>query len=147
MTAEEHRKLGMELFNATWDLIDLKDRTKAQEFEMIHAAHASAYHWLKAGGSAINEARSQWQISRVYATLGMGEPALTHGQRSLELCLQNGIGDFDLAFGYEAVARAFAVLGNDKAKTDSKQAALDACEAIVKPEDREYAENEINGIS
>ena len=58
MTHEQHKKLGIDLFNATWDLIDKADRTEAENFEMIHAAHASAYHWLKAGGDATNQARS-----------------------------------------------------------------------------------------
>ena len=53
MTQEEHKKLGIDLFNATWDLIDRNDRTPAQNLEMIHAAHASAYHWIKAGGTAV----------------------------------------------------------------------------------------------
>ena len=147
MTAEDHKKLGIELFNATWDLIDQPDRTEAEAFTMIHAAHASAYHWLMAGGSVLNQARSQWQISRVYAILGMGESALKHGQRSLDLCLANNVGDFDLAFGYEAAARAFAVLGNDSAKAENKSAALAACQAIAKTEDRIYAEGEINSIA
>ncbi len=146
MTAEEHKKLGIDLFNTTWDLIDKSDRSEAEAFQMIHAAHASAWHWIKAGGSALNEVRSQWQISRVYAILGMGESALKHGQRSLALCQTNDIGDFDLAFGYEAVARAYALLGNDAAKAENKQAALAACEAIAKAEDRTYAEGEINSI-
>ena len=146
MTTEDHKKLGIDLFNATWDLIDKKDRTEAEALEMIHAAHASAYHWLKAGGSALNDARSHWQISRVYAILGMGESALRHAQRSLDLCVANGIGDFDLAFGYEAVARAYAVLGNEQAKADNKKAALAAYENIAKPEDRTYAESEIHSI-
>ena len=146
MTEDDHKKLGIEYFNATWDLIDKSDRTEAEAFEMIHAAHASAYHWLKAGGGALNQARSQWQISRVYAILGMGESALKHGQHSLELCQNNGIGDFDLAFGYEAVARAYAVLGNEQAKAENKTLALAACEKIAKAEDRTYAEGEINSI-
>jgi hypothetical protein len=97
-------------------------------------------------GSTLHSARSQWQISRVYSILGMGESALLHGKRSLDLCLLNGIGDFDLAFGYEAVARAYAVLGNEKAKADNKNAALAACETIAKPEDRKYTESEINSV-
>ncbi|MFH1513574.1 MAG: hypothetical protein ABIG45_09500 [Bacillota bacterium] len=113
---------------------------------MTHTAHASAYHWLKAGGSALNEARSQWQIFRVYAVLGMGEPALAHGLRSLELCQTNGIGGFDLAFGYEAVARAHAVLGNTADKEENKAMALTACANIAGAEDRAYAQGEVSAI-
>ncbi len=147
MTQEEHKKLGIDLFNATWDLIDRNDRTPAQNLEMIHAAHASAYHWIKAGGTALNQARSQWQISRVYAILGMGNPALFHAERSLSLCTDNGIGGFDLAFGYEAVARAHWVLGRSAETEENKAAALAACEAVTDADDRTYVQKEINSIA
>jgi hypothetical protein len=146
LTQDEHKKLGIELFNATWTLIDLENRTDAQAMEMIHTAHASAYHWLKGGGNATNEARSNWQISRVYAILRMGEAALVHGARSLSLCLENDLGSFDLAFGYEAVARSYALLGHAKESETNKQAALAACTQIADDEDRTYAEGEINAI-
>ena len=36
---------------------------------MIHAAHASRYHWSQVGTKA-NLARGEWQVSRVYTVLG-----------------------------------------------------------------------------
>lgn len=41
---EFHKKMAVELFNATWDLMDKKDRTKEDNDAMIHSAHASRYH-------------------------------------------------------------------------------------------------------
>jgi len=49
-------------------------------------------------------------VSRVYAVLGRAEPARHHAQRVLDVCLENGIGDWDLGFAYEALARAAAVV-------------------------------------
>lgn len=144
---DKHKQMGIDLFNSTWDLIDLKDRTKEQDMEMIHSAHASAYHWLKAGGTKVNEARSQWQISRVYTLVNMGEAALFHGLASLNICIENEIGDFDLAFGYEAVARAYETLENKEKVREYKQLALEACEKIASVQDREYAISEIENIS
>ncbi len=43
--------------------------------------------------------------------LNRAGPALHHARRCLEICVANGIGDFDLAFAYEALARAHAVAG------------------------------------
>lgn len=77
---------------------------------MLHAAHSSRYHWGEVG-TAVNLARGEWQVSRVYSVLGRAEPALFHARRCLEICEENGIGDFDLAFAYEALARASAVAG------------------------------------
>ena len=56
----------------------------AQVDEMIHAAHASRFHWSRAEGvTTINLARGEWQCCRVYAVLGRGEPALWHARRCL----------------------------------------------------------------
>src|SRR5215218_5159161 len=77
---------------------------------MLHAAHASRFHWGEVG-EPVNFARGEWQVSRVYAVLGRSEPALFHAHRCLEICQAHQIGDFDLAFAYEALARASAVAG------------------------------------
>jgi hypothetical protein len=45
LDAADHRRLGVALFNHTWTLIAKPDRTPAETDEMIHAAHASRYHW------------------------------------------------------------------------------------------------------
>ncbi|MBA3524105.1 MAG: hypothetical protein H0T85_06055 [Geodermatophilaceae bacterium] len=51
-------------------------------------------------------------MSRVYAALGRAEPCLHHARRVLSLSAEHGIGDWDLAFGYEALARGHAVAGD-----------------------------------
>ena len=103
---------------------------------MLHAAHASRYHWIRAG-TRVNAARGEWQCSRVYAVLRRPEPALWHARRVLEICEANGIGDWDLAFAYEALARASRV-GGDAAATDRWLArAREAGALIAEPEDRE----------
>jgi hypothetical protein len=110
-----HRRLGKDLFNFTWTLIEKADRTQNEIDEMIHAAHASRYHWSKAGTTA-NLARGEWQCARVYSVLGRGEPAMWHARRCLELAeaaTKSGEAeDWDLAGAYEAMARAHAVAGN-----------------------------------
>ena len=62
---------AVDLFNYTWTLIEKADRTPAEIDEMIHAAHASRYHWSKAG-TTVNLGRGEWQVARVYAVLGRG---------------------------------------------------------------------------
>lgn len=130
--------LAKELFNETWDLIDKPDRTREEDALMLHKAHASCLLWRRAN-SPVNDARGEWQVSRVYSLLGMGEPALLHGAYSLKLCLENGIGGFDLAFGYEAVARAQKLLGLAGESAQNKALGLSACTAIAEKDDRDYA--------
>jgi len=130
--------LARTLFNETWDLLDKKNRTEAETIAMLHKAHASCYLWREAA-SPLNDARGEWQVSHVYSLLGEGRLALLHGAYSLALCLDNGIGGFDLAFGYEAVARAYKALGDEALTEEHKQLGLNACRAIGEQEDRDYA--------
>jgi hypothetical protein len=100
------RLLAAQLFNETWRLLELESRNRDDDDRMIHTAHASRCHWGQVPGvTPAHLARGEWQISRVYAVLGRAEPALHHARRVLDLCQENGIGDWDLAFSYEALAR------------------------------------------
>jgi len=82
---------------------------------MLHAAHASRYHWGHAG-TPLNRSIGEWQVSRVYAVLGRTEPALYHGRRALEIARRNRLSRFHLAYAYEALARASAVAGQRRAR-------------------------------
>jgi hypothetical protein len=141
-----HRKMGIELFNDTWELLDKPQRTRQEDDRMIHAAHASRFHWEKAGGTAVNLARGEWQISRVYAVLGRAEPARFHAQRCLDHCQENGIGDFDLAFAYEALARAAAVGGEVAEKSKYLALAQEAVQHIADPDDRDVVVHDLETI-
>lgn len=105
-----HKKFAVELNNLVWKLLGKKDRTKAEDENMIHAAHASHYHWSIVG-KAINAQRGHWMISHVYAVLNRPEPAVYHAKKCMELTEQHNFVDFDLAYAYEAMARAYAAAG------------------------------------
>ena len=138
----DHRQLAVDLFNHTWELLNKSERTQAEVDEMIHAAHASRYHWGLAG-TAVNLARGEWQISRVYSVLKRAEPAQYHARRSLEICQENGIGDFDMAFAYEAMARAASVLGDERAVKENLALARAAGEKIAEQDDKDYFYSEL----
>jgi hypothetical protein len=130
-----HRELGVQLFNETWQLIESRE----DDDRMLHMAHASRFHW----GEALeckpeNLARGEWQVSRVYTILGRAEPAIWHARRCQEHCEQNGIGDWDLAYAYEALARAHAVAGDAAEAAAWKAKARRAGDAIADAEDREH---------
>jgi hypothetical protein len=115
LTREDHRKIGVDLFNYTWSLLDQTRRSKAEDEEMLHAAHASRHHWGRAG-TPLNFAIGEWQLSRVYSVLKRAEPALFHGRRSLEIARRNHLGRFYLAYAFEALARASAVAGHPRSR-------------------------------
>ena len=114
----ERRRLAVDLFNHAWSLLRLPERTPEQDDELIHAAHASRHHWAEVG-TAANLARGEWQVSRVYATLGRAEPALHHAERCLDRCLAHAedMEQFDLPYAYEALARAHTISG-DRAQAE-----------------------------
>jgi hypothetical protein len=141
----ETKKEAAQLFNETWDLLDLTQRTDEDKALMLQKAHASRHLWGLVG-EPVNAARGDWQIARVYSVLGMKEPALLFANRSLNVCLKNSIGGLDLAFGYEAVARAYSLSGDRENTTRFKGLALAACEKVESPEDRKYATGEVENI-
>lgn len=143
---EAHKKFAVECFNLTWNLLGKKDRTVEEVDKMIHTAHASCYHWDEIG-TPLEFERGEWQISRVYSVLGRGEPALYHAKRCLEICRKNNIGDFDIAFSYEAMARAYSIAGNKTECEKHIQLAKEAGETIKKKEDKDYFLGELKTIS
>jgi len=133
LSPDQERRLAGALFNAAWTLLEQPNRTPAEDDRLIHTAHASRYHWEQVG-TAANLARGEWQCSRVYAVLGRAEPCLHHAQRVVDICRENGIGDWDLAFGYEALARGSAVAGDAEAARRWTERAL--AEEITGEQDR-----------
>jgi DNA-binding transcriptional MerR regulator len=132
------RLLAAQLFNETWRLLELEGRSRDDDDRMIHTAHASRCHWGQVPGvTPAHLARGEWQISRVYAVLGRPEPALHHARRVLDLCQENGIGDWDLAFAYEALARARAVAGDTAQARRYTDQALAAAKDIAEDNERE----------
>jgi hypothetical protein len=112
LVGEEHRERGIEIFNATWALLDKAGRTIDDNEAMIRAAYAAAYHWsLAARRTVENEVRGEWMLSRVHAVAGFGETALRHAERCLRMTEAAGLDDFDLGFAHEAMARSLACLG------------------------------------
>ena len=110
LESRQHRLLAAELFNHAWELLEKLDRTREEDEELIHAAHASRYHW-RVAGTALNHARGDWQIARAYAELSVARPALYYARRCLDACSENTFSPCDCAFAHEGMARAHVVAG------------------------------------
>ncbi|NHJ05023.1 MAG: hypothetical protein EAX90_09380 [Candidatus Heimdallarchaeota archaeon] len=137
--------MAVNLFNHTWNLIDKENRTIEEEDDMIHSAHASRYHWGVIG-EPINFERGEWLVSRVYSILKNSQSALHHAKRCLDICLKNSIGDFDIAFAYEALARAYAIAGNKEEYLKNLTLAKIAGEKIAKKDDKDYFLTELGNL-
>ena len=144
MTKEEHRNLGIKNFNGAWDLIDKQDRTPEDNLQMIHMTHASQHHWRHGGGTALNLARGEWQISHVYAILGMGEAALNHALSYKKQIEENNIVDFDLVFVYEALAYAYKLLGMETEKNEALEKGYSLIDQCAKDGDKKYCKSQLD---
>ncbi|MFX0182391.1 MAG: hypothetical protein ACFE95_04835 [Candidatus Hodarchaeota archaeon] len=152
---EWHRKMAAQLYNHTWDLMEKKDRNGNESDEMIHSAHSSRYHWGIVVSSGkypktgpMNLERGDWQISRVYSILKRPYAAEYHANRCLQICKDNNIGDFDIAFAYEAMARAYSIFSNKKIELKKYlDLAKEAGNQIIKEDDKKYFFSELESIS
>jgi hypothetical protein len=142
LDAVEERRLAVDLFNEVWRLMEHPARDASVDDRMLHAAHASRYHWGEVG-EPVNLVRGEWQCSRVYAVLGRPEPAAWHARRCLELCQEHDIADFDLAYAYEALTRAARIAGDAAAVATWAEQARAAGGAIAEDDDRELFEKDL----
>lgn len=141
-----HRKFAVEQFNLTWDLLDREERTVAEDDKMLQAAYASRFHWGEIG-TPVEFERGEWQISRVCSVLNRPEAAIYHAQRCLAICTENEIADFDIAFAYEALARAYAVAGKAGKSREYSELAEQAAEQIEEEGNREYFLSELGTVA
>ena len=83
--------------------MDMPKRRPEQDDEMLHAAHASRYHWGNVG-EPVTLARGEWLCARVYCVLQRPSSAIWHAHRCLELLTEFGAAeDWDEAAAYGAL--------------------------------------------
>ena len=134
-----HHYMGIEMNIQTWNLLGKEDRNEQDDVRMVNFAQASLYHWRKSHKyKPVNEQRGQWMLSRVYAVLCKGEEALSHAEETSKLTKEQDLKDFDLAYSYEALARANAAVGNNNECTKWLQKAQEAGTHISNAEDKKY---------
>ena len=146
-TTLSHKQLAVNSFNAVWDLLDLPERTKEEEEKMIHLAHTSLWHWSQVEDhTAKNLSIGYWQLSRVYSTARLGERAVYFGNQCLEVSLEHNIEPFYIGYAYEALCRAYALLGQ---RDDSKKAnstALEYVQQIVDENSKEMLVKDLQTV-
>ncbi|HSN42523.1 MAG TPA: hypothetical protein VLR88_00540 [Propionibacteriaceae bacterium] len=132
---EDERAIAARLHNDTWSLLHQEARTPRDDDRMLHMAHASRFHWDNVGTDQ-NRAIGEWQVSRVYATLGHGSSAVFHAQRAVDYAQTPGQDDWVMASAYEGLARAYVVAGDIESARRARDQSLALLEAITDDEDR-----------
>lgn len=135
---EAQRKLAIESNRRVWELLEKEWRSLEEEDEMVLAAQASLYHWGKVG-TRVQLQRGYWLLSHVFCVLLKPAQAVKFAQKCMQTTRANQaeMKDFDLAYAYEALARAFALEGNRKLAGENYELAKQASMAIADDEDRE----------
>lgn len=143
---EAHLQFAKKANGLVWDLLEKEERTEAESEEMLHAAHASQFHWLHAG-TGVHQQRGEWLISRVYVVLGNGREALRHAERCAELTEEHAdlMQDFDRAYSLECLARSLALLGDKNKAAEQLGLARKAGEAIADEESRGIFMQDLDG--
>ena len=135
---EAHKRFAATCNNLAWDL-STQARTKAQDREMLDAAHASAWHWGRIG-TELNRMRAQMLVAEVHALLGMGPSAIVLADEMRAYFLARETPDWELALTHIVHAHAAYAAQREEEHRRSHAEAVAAMQAIADPEDREIVE-------
>ena len=144
-TEPSERQLAIDLFNRVWTLLEQPSRSTEDDDRMVHAAHASRYHWGQVGGPE-QVAIGEWQCARVYSTLGRAEPALHHARRCVAVVTAADVPVWLVASAHEGLTRAYAVAGNREDARREHSVTVALLEQIHDPEDRQVVEDDLAAI-
>jgi hypothetical protein len=147
MTTYTHKEMAINCFNAAWDLLDLALRTRDEEEQMIHLAHSSFWHWSQVKEhTPKNLSIGYWQLSRVYAVSGLGERSLYFAKCCEDISLKNNLEPFYIAYAYEALSRANAILDHINLSTEQKAIALEYVQKVKVEDSKNMLINDLQSI-
>lgn len=135
--AKDHRWFAIEFNNLAWELVEKPDRSAEETERLIHAAHASCFHWLHVG-TAINQQRGECLLATAYAAAGHAEAALRHANRCAEINATgpDGQNAFDRATAHGCLANALALSGRRSEAEASYAQAIAAAATFDHPDER-----------
>jgi Flp pilus assembly protein TadD len=143
--AAGHRYFSAHAFNGAWDYIRLPTRTDEETEAMLHAAHASFWHWShRPDLTPTNLSIGYWQLARVYTLAGEPETALRYARRCLEASAEAE--PVYQGFAHEALARAELARGDMEEAAAHKARALALAHQVDDPEDRLLLTNDLEAL-
>ena len=133
--AKWNRWFAVELNNQAWTLAENPELTSAQREEMLHAAHAAAFHWSRIG-TELHKARCDMLLGLVHALLGNGTLAMVYARRSQEYVGSHPSPDWEIALAHAVLAHAAYAAGDVPLHAKQYVLARDCGAAISDENDR-----------
>jgi hypothetical protein len=136
-----HKHFAADCFNKAWDLIEKKERTAAEDEQMLALSMASAWHWTQRADCTAQN------LSIAYAVLKQAGDARRYGEMSLEQSKVDGVELFCMGYALEALARAEMVAGDRAAMATYVAEALALTEHMTDAEARKMLLDDLGTIA
>ncbi len=133
-----HKKFAVSANNRAWELAE-KPRTAQENQEILHAAHAAAWHW-NVIGTELTQMRATMLLAHVHALLGLGPSAWLYAQPMHHYFLSRNTADWEVAFTHAIYAHAACVVGEVAIYRQAYAQAEHAFLAIADPQDKAIVE-------
>jgi ADP-ribose pyrophosphatase YjhB (NUDIX family) len=145
VTDAARRALAITQFNATWELVELPDRTPEQALEMVALACSSRSLWETVGTDE-NLAIADWQVAHVASLAGWPDVALAFATAAEARARTAELPTWLRASTCEGMARAHAAAGNAPAFEEWSRRAAALLERVADEEDRELVAAQLASI-
>ena len=146
--AAAHQFFSAHCFNRSWDLIEKKDRTPAEDRQLIALAHASLWHWTEREDCLPkNLLVAYWLLSRVYSVVRQAKPAQHYASLALTTAQSASVRPYFLGCAYEAVARAAALAGDSAVFAEASREAREIAQSLEDEGDRKMLLADIDSIA
>jgi hypothetical protein len=133
--ARWQRWFAVEFNNRAWQLAESAVRTPSETEEMLHAAHAAALHWSRAG-TPLHVARAAMLLGHAHGLAGNGRLALRYATASFEHFSSHDSPDWEMAFAHAVMAGAAHAYGDPAMHEKHYREAARLGDAIADDEDR-----------
>jgi hypothetical protein len=97
--------------NRGWELVEQPQRSPADVHEMLHAAHAAAWHWARVG-TELNEARANMLLGMAHALASEGPLGLRYAISAFNYFNEHEAPDWEQAFAHATLAAAARAAGD-----------------------------------
>ena len=129
-----HRYFAMDCNNGAWQLTE-KDRTPAEDMQMLDAAHAASFHWSQIG-TELHRMRAKMLLARVHTLVGNGVVAVALATEVRAYLSAHDAPAWEMALAHAIYAHAVHQAGDTEGHRAAYEDALRALSAVTSEEDR-----------